>query len=474
MSQSFFYDEQIRRFLLQFTRIFSNFQVEYGRDDGGNKTLIRVPVKYGDASRNAQVILQNNSANSMPSAPMMTFYVTGLEYARNRVQEPYYVDKKVFRQKAWDPDTQTYENTQGNAFTVERIMPVPYTLSVTLDIWTSNTNQKWQLIEQILPLFNPAIEIQSTDNYLDWTSLSVVELVGTTYSSRTVPVGTEEPLDIASLRFTMPIWISPPAKVKSGGVIHKIIASIYNSNGDVVDAIANDDLLLGTRQKITPYNYQVILLGNYLQIMLVNDTARMPLDIDLETPIELSDSTEQPNIPEPTAIAVKWHQVVDLYGSLRNGISQIRLTNPVDDSEIIGTVAYHPTDDKYLLFTVDVDTLPSNTTVAVNAIVNPLVKGPGHGLPVAVTGQRYLLVESIGSTTNQVPSSAWGALVAKTNDIITYNGTNWTVAFDSSSDSSSYEYVTNLTTEVQYRWDGTNWQKSYEGSYRGGDWSLVI
>ena len=55
-------------------------------------------------------------------------------------------------------------------------MPTPYTLSMKADIWTSNTDQKLQLLEQILVLFNPALEIQTTDNYIDWTSLSVVYL----------------------------------------------------------------------------------------------------------------------------------------------------------------------------------------------------------------------------------------------------------------------------------------------------------
>ena len=48
--QQFFYDDQIRRFLLQFTRMFSNFQVEYGRDDSGAPTLTRIPIRYGDAN----------------------------------------------------------------------------------------------------------------------------------------------------------------------------------------------------------------------------------------------------------------------------------------------------------------------------------------------------------------------------------------------------------------------------------------
>ena len=86
--QQFFYDEQIRRFLLQFTRIFSNFQVEYGRDANGAPTLLRVPVKYGDATRQVSTVLQQNSASALPSTPLITFYISGMDYDRPRMQ-PY-------------------------------------------------------------------------------------------------------------------------------------------------------------------------------------------------------------------------------------------------------------------------------------------------------------------------------------------------------------------------------------------------
>ena len=91
--QQFFFDEQIRRYLLQFTRMISLFQVEYGRNEQGTKDLVRVPVRYGDASRQAATIMQQNSANALPSTPMMTFYITGLDYDRPRMQEPYHVNK---------------------------------------------------------------------------------------------------------------------------------------------------------------------------------------------------------------------------------------------------------------------------------------------------------------------------------------------------------------------------------------------
>lgn len=464
--QQFFYDDQIRRFLLQFTRIFTNFQVEYGYDTEGALALLRVPIRYGDASRQAQTVLQNNSASSLPSTPLMTFYITNLTYARERVQEPYFVDKTSVRQRYWDETTESYETTQGNAFTIERLMPVPYTLELQLDLWTSNTNQKFQLLEQILTLFNPALEIQSTDNFLDWTSLSVVELTGVTWSSRTIPIGTEDPIDICSLKFELPIWITSPAKVKKLGVVQKIVMSVYDAHGDINNAMFDQDLLLGTRQKFTPYNYQVLLLGNQLQVM-------KPYSIDTA-------NTTDTNPPEPNDVSqLGWHTVVDLYGDLRDGISQIQLDNEFDGTTIVGTVAYNPMDDRFLLFTVDSDTLPQNTLNPVNAIIDPQRVGPGIGLPAAAVGQRYLLINNAsGADEGTEGAPAWYGigetyLYAQANDIIEYDGIRWNVVFGSQH-YTDVQYVTNLTTGIQYRWAEGEWLKSYEGIYRSGNWSLVL
>ena len=458
--QQFFYDSQIRRFLLQFTRIFSNFQVEYGKDAEGNPTLVRVPVRYGDATRQAQTVIQNNSASSMPSTPLITFYITGLDYDRPRMQEPYFVNKIAVRQRTYDTDTQSYETTQGNAFTVERLMPVPYKMTITCDIWTSNTNQKWQLFEQISTLFNPALEIQSTDNYLDWTSLSVVELESTNYTSRTIPVGTEDPIDIMTMRFNLPIWISSPAKVKKLGVVEKIVASVFDAHGDANEAIINNDLLLGTRQMFTPYGYQVLLIGNKLQVLKYNQV------------VNPTDDNTEPHTNPPSKVF--WHGVIGLSGTMREGISQIRLADQWGgNDEVIGTITYDPTDDRFMLFDVDTDPTPQNTLQAVNAVINPLLSGPGAGLPAAVTSQRYLLLDDLGDWDNPQPPTAWGPVVARANDIIEYDGVEWVVSFESAGATNTH-FVTNITTGLQYRWTGTEWVKSYEGLYPGGEWSIVL
>ena len=463
--QQYFYDEQIRRFLLQFTRIFSGFQVEYGREENSeDAALLRVPVRYGDASRNAQNIIQENSRNSMPASPLMTFYISSLDYDRPRMQDPTFVSKLAVRQRTYDESTETYETTQGNAFTIERIMPVPYKLGITLDIWTSNTNQKLQLLEQILTLFNPSLEIQSTDNYIDWTSLSVVELESNSWSSRTIPVGAQDTIDIATLKFNLPIWISPPAKVKKLGVVERVIASMYDAQGDLNEAVNRSDLLLGTRQAFTPYNFGLVVVGNRVQCV-------KPQWVNPESNNEFA-----PNELLPDSDLL-WPAVIDMYGTLRPGVSQLRLEQD-NGADVIGTIALDPTDDRFVLFTADEDTLPQNTLAPVNAVIDPLISGPGEGLAPATTGQRYLLTEDTGSSSNVANPVAWigentRPLIAKANDIIEYQYGYWRVVFRAEG-AQGGQYVTNITTGVQYEWTGVSWVKSYQGVYPGGTWRLVL
>lgn len=454
----FFYDNQIRRFLIQFAKIFSYWEVTKGKDPAGNEILVRVPIMYGDSSRQASTIIANNSASNLPSAPLITYYISGLEYDQRRTQDPTYVDKVNVRQRTFNAETGQYESVQGQAFTVERLMPVPYTLRITVDFWTTNYQQKLELIEQLGTLFNPSMEIQSTDNFIDWTSLSVVYQDGLTFSSRTIPQGTANPIDVMSWKFYMPIWLSNAAKLKKMGVIEKVIASIFK--GTALQDIQNDDLLLGTRQKITPYGYKVLLMGNRLQL-LPADNNNFVSNIDL-------------NYPEPPDTSLYWTSLLNVYGTLRPGISQIWLQNPYMNTDIVGTIVPDPTDDRLLIYNIDTDTLPQNTLSPVNSVVNPLVSGPNAGLPGPVNGVRYLLVESIGSAGS--PTIAWGDLIANANDIVEYDAdsASWYVSFDSQV-STTVEYVTNLTTSIQYRYtpDGV-WMKSYEGFYSQGDYSIVI
>lgn len=452
MAQAFFYDAQIRRFLIQFMRIVSNFEVEFGKNTDGTRTLQRVPVYYGDPGRQGAAILRQNSENIMNAVPAMSAYISAFTYQQDRMQEPYFVSKMNMRERQYDPETGLYNTQQGDTYTIERLMPVPYNLEVKLDIWTSNTEQKMQLIEQLAVLFNPAFEIQSTDNYIDWTSLSYVQLTSVNWSSRTVPTGAEEPIDVATLTFNMPIWISAPAKVKRLGVIQKFIGSVYDETG----AFSADTILakLATRRYVTPLDYGLFYSGNQLQLL---------------KPEELVDANNNIINVAPDAT---WRSVIEIYGTLIAGTTEIRLALPTG-SELIGTIAYHPTDPYILLFEPIEDTLPSNTLNPVDAIINPRNVTVDSNLLSPTLNTRYLLTAPIGSGNNLEGSIVWNNLVANANDIIEFNGSIWQVVFNSENENST-EYITNTLTGVQYYWTGSEWVKSVEGVYRGGEWSLII
>jgi len=329
-------------------------------------------------------------------------------------------------------------------------------LRINVDFWTTNYNQKLELIEQLGTLFNPSLEIQSTDNFIDWTSLSVVYQDGLTFSSRSIPQGTGNPIDVMSWKFYMPIWISTSAKLKKQGVIHKVIASIFN--GKALQDMQDDDLLLGTRQKITPYGYNILYMNGSLQLL--------PADQPFYVP------NSNLNLPSTPNTSIYWSAFLNAYGAYKSGVTQIWLQNPYMDTEIVGTIVIDPVDDRLAIFSVDTDTLPQNTLDPVDSVVNPLTAGPFAGLPAPLNGTRYLLVVSIGGTST---TTAWGNLVANANDIIEYDESlgEWIVVFDSQS-TNTVEYVTNLTSGIQYRFVDQTWMKSYEGFYEAGDFSVVM
>jgi len=460
-----FYEGQVRKFLTQFIRILSNFSVETGKGKDDTVQLRAVPVVYGDPTRQVANIIRNNSENALQYAPRIAAYVRELNYDRERMQNPYHIEKQHLRERGIDSDG-NYTNQMGAGYTVEKVMPSPFRLEVSADIWTTNTDQKLQIMEQILYLFNPDFEIQKTDNYIDWTSLSYVELTGTTFSSRTIPVGADSEIDVATLTFSMPIWLSPPVKVKKLGVVQKIIMSIYDDDGGIAKGLIDGELT--SRSYITPNNFGLLVTGNQLRLLGSTGTNVKSGGDGFHT------GANEPSNYDPFETfgpAVNWKVLLDQYGKVTNGTSQIRLTQP-NGNEIVGTIATSTLDDTILLYTIDGDTIPNNSLTAVKKIINPATFDPG----TPANGDRYLVINDVGDSTASFQSQTWGTLVASVGDIIEYNSSTskWNVAFDASNPDSTQHYVTNLNTGIQYRFNGTEWVKSYEGVYTQGNWSIVL
>jgi hypothetical protein len=224
----YWYSAQLRQYRLQFIRAFSGFSVKTGRGGPNNtEELLKVPCRYGDPSRVAASIVRGNSENKVLTVPFITCYISSLVMNASRRQDPYFSRSVQVNERLYDEQLNRYTNEIGNRYRVDMYMPVPYDVTMQVDIWTNNEDIKEQLLEQIMVLYNPTIDIQTSNNPIDWTVLTYIEMMeNINWSSRTIPVGTDNPIDVATIQFKFPIWINPPAKVKKQVLIEEIITNI--------------------------------------------------------------------------------------------------------------------------------------------------------------------------------------------------------------------------------------------------------
>ena len=466
-----FYDGQVRRYVTQMVRLMSNFSVKDGK---GN--LTQIPVTYGDLTRQVANIIRDNSENKVPSAPRIAVHITGMEIDRERTSDASYVSKVNIRERAYDADGQEYLNYEGKNYTVERLMPTPYKLTFNCDIWSTNTDMKLQILEQILVLFNPSLELQTTDNYIDWTSLSVVMLDSVTWSSRSVPVGVDSEIDVSTLTFSTPIYISPPVKVKRLGVITNIITSIFDENTGTLDLGLSMPTLNSYDDSVMPGAVDS-KGGRRIETTAAKHVVGVYIDGNLA-------QIENRGIVGAT----NWRNILDSHpGQYQDGISRIYFSklNEVRH-EITGTISMNPMDETQLIIAWDSDTFPSNSIIEGPVRNNnqwttiDYIIDPQKTVPTAVMkglGGRILLMNDIGDAGNAEGADAWrgdlGDLVAKRNDIVEWNGTSFVIVFEAET-KKEVTYVTNLNTGVQYRWDGDEWLLSVEGLYPGGTWRVSL
>lgn len=465
----FFYDSQIRRYLVQFMRIFSDIKIRTGPDASGMYTVQRVPIMYGDPSWMVAQLIKGASENTMLPNPMFSAYIESINLSPSRRQDTQFVGKISTLERKFDQQTQTYSNEPGVRQDIERYMPVPYDMYVRLDAWTPNMNVKLQLFEQIGIIFNPSIQLQQNSNLLDWTSIFEVFLEDFTFSNRSIPQGGEEERDVMSYRFKIPVWINPPAKVKRSSLIAEIVTNVFYTSSvdeirDKVDGKFYDPFHSGCIPGIpvqiitTEGNYRISVYKgtNSDEVMLLDNNGNRAPDAD-------------------------WFSLIQKYGEISPNITKMRLKlNPdidTDENDIIGNIFQDPERKDVLLFIPDEDTLPANTLPPIDAIIDPTESAPERGLPPATIGQRYLLTSNYSDGEEPalpfgVSTSPWGNnLVAYPNDVIQFDGDSWEVIFDSRN-SVGENYLVNNTNGSQYRFDGKEWTYTYYGNYGPGYWRV--
>ena len=432
----YFYDGQIRRYLTQIIRAFSNFSYKDGDGD-----LRQIPVMYGDLTRQVANIIKENSENKMPSAPRMSVYVTSMQMDRARLSDSSFVSKINVKEREFDTTANEYKNTQGTGYTVERLHPTPYTLSVNVDIWSTNTEQKLQILEQIFMMFNPDLEFQTNDNYVDWTSLTVLQLENINFSSRSIPTGTESEIDVATLSFIAPIYISPPTKVKKLGVITEIINSVLNFDSGTIElegfnpdtsdttkaatgTVVMPDGTVITKDPASPPAAVVDESGQITYPPIKpEDTRATVIKTSPDGNVNLSqvntasyrnfDIIVEGNIARLGRNAarigdINWYNVIEAEAPAKYqpGISQIRLKRGELLTPIVATFAINGNNTQEITLTFDIDTVPNDSIIngysnrgTIDYIINPRDFNPNV---VKAPGIRLLMLQPIGGAIERI------------------------------------------------------------------------
>lgn len=228
--QGYFYNRQIKRYIGVFMAVFAGLQVETGRRDDGETRVLSVPVVYGSKDRVVAGILASNTQNKPIRLPTMSVYLRNLELDQSRMKGSGYV-----RNTPHVPEGALLPDGVVN---LKQRMPVPYNLDLELSIYTSNMEQHMQIVEQIIMMFDPSIQIERSDAVYDWAKNVMIELRSIDFDEN-YPAGTERRKIQTNMRFHMPIWIETPAEYRDDLIksIHLRIQAI-NDMAEFFESIA--------------------------------------------------------------------------------------------------------------------------------------------------------------------------------------------------------------------------------------------
>ena len=145
MFGTYFYNESMRRMTIGFGQIFNNIQIKRKDDTGKVIQTIRVPLAYGPKEKFLVRLDQQSSLNNREFAitlPRMGFEISNITYDPTR---------KLTRIQKFK---QVKSNKDGKVLDFN-YTPVPYNISYNLFSFTASAEAGLQIIEQILPFFQP-------------------------------------------------------------------------------------------------------------------------------------------------------------------------------------------------------------------------------------------------------------------------------------------------------------------------------
>ena len=207
MLGTYYYHQIIRKTIISFGTLFNAIYIRHDDKDGDTYSEMKIPLAYGPSQKFLARLEQQADLNKpvQITLPRMSFEMTNVTYDSTRKTGV----------------TQTFKASDGEK--IKKIfMPVPYNIGFELNILTKINDDALQIVEQILPFFQPSFNL-------------TVDLVSSIGEKRDIPIvldsinfqddyegdfSTRRAL-IYTLSFTAKTYLFGPVPDSSQGIIKK-------------------------------------------------------------------------------------------------------------------------------------------------------------------------------------------------------------------------------------------------------------
>ena len=215
MLGSYFYHQNIRKTIIAFGNLFNNLYIKHQDGDGNDYSDVRVPLAYGPTQKFLARLEQQADLNKPVAItlPRMSFEMNSIKYDPARKSGI----------------SQSFKSSDGN--NIKKVfMPVPYNIGFELNIMAKLNDDVLQIIEQILPFFQPAFSV----------TIDMVDIIG---EKKDIPIVLDDisfrddyegdfstrRILLYTLQFTAKTYLFGPISDSTDGLIRKVQVDMYSS-----------------------------------------------------------------------------------------------------------------------------------------------------------------------------------------------------------------------------------------------------
>ena len=257
----YFYHEILRKTIISFGTLFNGLSIKHKDSDDVVGSVIRVPLAYGPTQKFLARLEQSPDLNKpvQITLPRMAFEFIGMTYDPSR---------KV-------TTTQTFlaGSSADKAVEKKAYMPVPYNMQFELSIMSKLNDDALQIVEQILPYFQPAYSL----------SVDLVESLG---EKRDIPVILENitmvddyegdfstrRVLLYTLRFSAKTYLFGPVKSTTTDIIKKVSIGYIAAESSGLDSrTGGRDVTYSVTPRATK-NYDGVVATNLSNDISLADT----------------------------------------------------------------------------------------------------------------------------------------------------------------------------------------------------------